>query len=120
MSYRKLDIWILAKKQCTEIHKMSLTLPKFELYEEGQQIRRSSNAVGATIVEGYGRRRYNADYIRFLVYSIASNDETIYHLETLEETGSLTDLVLFKHLHAQATLLGKMLNNFIDRIEERG
>ncbi|HMU10385.1 MAG TPA: hypothetical protein PKC54_10290 [Ferruginibacter sp.] len=32
---------------------MSFTLPKFELLEEAQQIRRSSKTVKSCIVEGY-------------------------------------------------------------------
>ena len=59
MSYKKLQIWILAKEVVIEVHEMSLTLPKFELYEEGSQIRRSIKTTKATIVEGYGRRRYS-------------------------------------------------------------
>ena len=59
MSYKKLQIWILAKEVVIEVHEMSLTLPKFELYEEGSQIRRSGKTTKATIVEGYGRRRYS-------------------------------------------------------------
>ncbi len=39
MSYKKLEIWQLAREVLIEIHKMSLTLPKFEMYEEGSQIR---------------------------------------------------------------------------------
>lgn len=67
-----------------DIHKMTLEkLPKFEIYEEGNQIRKSSKSVKSTIVEGYGRRRYKQEFIRFLNYAIASNDETIDHLETL-------------------------------------
>lgn len=41
------------------------------------------------ILEGYGRKRYKMEYIKFLTYSIASNDETIDHLENLFETKSL-------------------------------
>ena len=118
MSYRTLEIWKLSKKQCCEIHRMSLRLPKFELYEEGSQIRRSSKSVGALIVEGYGRRRYPADYIKHLVQSLASNDETIYHLEVLYETESLTDKELYEKLLDQAMHLGSMLNRFIDRLEK--
>ena len=66
-SYRDLNIYKEARKLAIEIHKVSLNLPKFELYEEGSQIRRSSKAVSTTIVEGYGRRRYKADFIKFLV-----------------------------------------------------
>lgn len=95
MSYRKLEVWQLAREIVIEIHKMSLSLPKFEMFEEGQQIRRSSKSVKSTIVEGYGRRRYKNEYIKLLVYAHASNDETIDHLETLFETGSLTDEIVF-------------------------
>ena len=119
MSYRSLDIWKLAKQQFREIHEMSLTLPKFELYEGGSQIRRSARAVGSDIVEGYGRRRYKADYVRILVCALASNDETIFHLEGLYETGSLRDKELYDHLLDQAMHLGSMLNRFIGGIEKR-
>ena len=57
-SYRDLDIYKKAHKLAIEIHKMSLKLPKFELYEEGNQIRKSSKSVKSNIVEGFGRRRY--------------------------------------------------------------
>ena len=40
MSYKNLEIWQLARKLVIDIHKMTLhKLPKFEMYEEGQQIR---------------------------------------------------------------------------------
>jgi len=45
MSYKNLEIWQLAREVVLEIHKMSLKLPKFEMYEEGSQIRRSSKSV---------------------------------------------------------------------------
>ena len=75
-------------------------LPKFEMVEQGSQIRRSIKSVKSNIVEGYGRRRYRLEYIRFLNFSIASYDETTDHLETLFETGSLTDESLYQKLHA--------------------
>lgn len=117
MSYRSLEIWKLAREQNIEVHRMSLILPKFELYETGQQIRRSSKSVRSAIVEGYGRKRYKADYVKFLVYALSSNDETIDHLESLYETGSLTDSVLYERLHLHATRLGKMINRFIGGVE---
>ena len=118
MSYRSLEIWKLARKQSIEIHEMSLLLPKFELYEVGQQIRRSCKSVRSSIVEGYGRKRYKADYVRFLVYAQASNDETINHLETLYETHSLTDSMRYDQLRQQAIQLGKMINTFIGVVEK--
>jgi four helix bundle protein len=85
-SYEDSELYKLAKRLAIEIHSMTLEeLPKFEMYEEASQIRRSSKSVVATYVEGYGRRKYKAEYIKFLTYSLASNDETKAHLELLHE-----------------------------------
>jgi len=118
MSYKKLEIWQLAKQVTIEIHQMSLTLPKFEQFEEAQQIRRSAKTIRSCIVEGYGRRRYKADFIKFLIYSLSSNDETIDHLEMLFETGSLKDQFLYNTLHQKLELLGKKINNFLQSVEQ--
>ena len=64
-------------KLAIEIHRMTFTLPKYEFYEVGSQIRKSSKGVVANIVEGYGRKNYKLDFLRFLHYSLSSNDETI-------------------------------------------
>ena len=117
MSYKKLEIWQLANQLVIDIHKMSLKLPKFELYEEASQIRKSIKNVKATIVEGYGRRSYKNDFIRFLIYSQASNDETIDHLENLYITGSLNDPVIYQDLHKRSDVLGRKLNRFIQAVQ---
>lgn len=117
MSYKNLEIWKLVREVVIEIHAMSLTLPKFEQFEEGQQIRRSGKTVKSCIVEGYGRRRYKADFIKFIIYALSSNDETIDHLETLFETGSLKDEELYQRLHQKLELLGKKINNFLQAVE---
>jgi four helix bundle protein len=119
MSYRKLEIWQIARKLVIDIHKMTLCkLPKFEMFEEGRQIRKSIKSVKSTIVEGYGRRRYKQEFIRFLIYAIASNDETTDHLETLFETESLTDQELYHDLSERLDKLGKKLNLFIKSVKK--
>jgi len=106
MSYRNLEIWQVAKTLVIDIHKLSLNkLPKFEMYEEGSQIRRSIKSVKSNIVEGYGRRRYKQDYLRFLTYALALNDETTDHLETLFETGSLNNKILYQNIHERLEIL---------------
>ena len=113
MSYKNLEIWQLSRDLVIDIHKMTLfKLPTFEMYEEGKQIRKSIKSVKSTIVEGYGRRRYKQDFIRFLIYAIASNDETIDHLETLFETESLKDNELYRDLGERLDKLGRKLNLF--------
>ena len=118
MSYRKLQIWILAREVVIEIHEMTMKLPKFEMYEEGSQIRRSSKTTKATIVEGYGRRRYKAEFIRYLIFSQAECDETILHLDFLFETKSLTDEQLHIDLITEYDTLSKRINKFIQWVEE--
>jgi four helix bundle protein len=118
MSYKNLEIWQLARDLVIEIHKMTLTLLKFEMYEDGSQIRRSSKSVKSTIVEGYGRRNYKCDYERYLTISLALNDETIDHLENLFETESLTDEKLYKELHSKLETLGKKINRFLQSVQK--
>ncbi len=118
MSYRNLEIWQLARTLVVDVHQMTLKkLPKFEMFEEGSQIRRSVKSIKSTIVEGYGRRRYKQEFIKFLTYSLASCDETVDHLETLFETESLADRKLYDDLHARLETLGKKLNLFTQSVE---
>ena len=118
MSYKKLEIWQLARGLVIDIHKMTLQkLPSLEMYEEGRQIRKSIKTVKSTIVEGYGRRRYKQEFIKFLIYALSSNDETIDHLETLFETESLKDRELYADLHNRLELLGKKSNLFVQSVE---
>ncbi|MBX2962196.1 MAG: four helix bundle protein [Cyclobacteriaceae bacterium] len=51
---KNLEIWKEAREASLLIHEMTLKLPKFEQYEEAQQIRRSIKSVRSNIVEGYG------------------------------------------------------------------
>ena len=90
-SYKALNIYQLAEELAVGIHKMTLTaLPKFEMYEAGGQIRRSSKSIVSNIIEGYGRKYYKNEFVRFLTYALASCDETKGHLEMLCKTESLS------------------------------
>jgi len=89
------------------------------MYEEGSQIRRSSKSIRSNIVEGFGRRRYKNDFVRFITYSIASTDESIDHLETLFETISLKDEQLYTSLWDRLNLLDKKLIRFLQSIEKQ-
>lgn len=118
MNYRNLEIWQLSRQLTIDIHKMTLCeLPGFEKFEEGAQIRRSMKSIKSNIVEGYGRRRYKQDFLRFLTYAHASCDETVDHLETMYETESLTDEALYQNIHDRLNTLGSKINRFIQGVE---
>ena len=114
-SYRDLEIYTLSYDLAVRIHRMSLTLPKYELYEEGSQIRRSSKGITSSIVEGYGRRRYKADFIKFLIYAHASCDETTLHLNFIKDTHEVDETEL-SFLLNEYYKLGKKINKFIEYV----
>ena len=41
-SYRDLEIYQLSYELAVKVHKLTLKLPKYEQYEEGAQLRKSS------------------------------------------------------------------------------
>lgn len=114
-TYKDLEIYQDAYDLAIEIHLMSLKLPNYELYEQGSQIRRSSKSVVSNIVEGYGRRRYKLEYVRFLIFAHSSCDETISHLNMINDfhfpEAPLTELL------EKYDLLGRKINKFIQYIE---
>ena len=110
--YEGTAIYQLAKRLAVEIHRMTLEeLPKFEMYEEGSQIRRSAKSIVANFVEGYGMKRYRGDLVRYLTYSLSSCDETKAHLEILHESGSLAPH-RFDYFYKEYRRLGAMLYNY--------
>ena len=117
MSYRNLEIYKESKRLAIEVHKMTMALPKFELFEEGGQIRRCSKSITAMIVEGYSRRRYKADYIKYLIYSLAECDETCVHLDFLFETNSLSNTEVYNKLKGDYDILSKKINRYIQWVE---
>jgi four helix bundle protein len=115
-SYKELEIYSLSLDLFYKVHRLSLQLPKYELYELGSQIRRSADSVNTNIVEGYGRRRYKADFLKFLVYSHASNDETLNHLDKLIHL--YPDIMEDNlYLKKEYNLLGGKINSFIKHVE---
>jgi len=82
-SYLDLAVYQESFRLFIEIHAFSRRLPKYELYEQGSQIRRSADSVNSNIVEGYGRRSYKKYFLRFLTYAHASNLETTNHLRKI-------------------------------------
>jgi four helix bundle protein len=97
------------------VHKMSLSLPKYEMYEEGSQVRRSSKGITSCIVEGYGRKKYKADFVKFLIYAHASCDETILHLSFIKDTHQVAEVKDFIDSYNQ---LGGKINKFIQYVEK--
>ena len=118
-SYKDLKIYQISHKLAVQIHKITLSkLPKFEQYEEGIQIRRSSKAIPTNIVEGFGRKRYRNEYIRYLTIALASCDETKEHLTLLHETESLQNEDTYNNLMKEYEELGSKIFRFRESLEK--
>lgn len=117
-SYKDLDIYSISMDLFVALHPKTLKLPKYELYELGSQLRRSSDSVVSNIVEGYGRRKYKADFIRFLVFSHASCIETINHIYKISVL--YPDLKMeFDPIIQMYENLGGKIYNFMAYVEKK-
>ncbi len=116
-SYKDLEIYKTAFNLSLKIHKLSLQLPSFELYEQGSQIRRSSKSIKDQIAEGYGRNRYKADFVRFLIYAQASNDECLNQINTI--IALYPDKKEWRELSKEYQILGMKINKFIQFVENK-
>jgi four helix bundle protein len=116
-SYKDLEIYQLSYDLAVKVHKFSLKLPQYEQYEEGRQVRKSSKGITACIVEGYGRKKYKADFIKFLIYSHASCDETIVHLNIIKDTHKVDnkEINIFLEKYDE---LGRKINKFVQYVEK--
>jgi four helix bundle protein len=113
-SYKDLEIYNIAFDLALRIRAKTLEIPHPDRYEVGGQIRRSSQAVKDAIVEGYGRRRYKADFIKFLIYSHASLLEATSQAEFLSAAFPGAG---WNKIVNELESLGIKINNFTNYVE---
>jgi len=114
--YKDLEIYQISYHLAKEIHLMTMQLPKYELYEQGSQIRRSTKSIKDTIAEGYGRRRYKDEFIRYLVFAHSSCDEALSQLNMISDI-HYPDKPLTK-LIDEYDILGRKINKYIEYVEK--
>jgi four helix bundle protein len=110
--YRDLEVYQEAYALSVEIHKLSLTFPPYERYELGSNMRRASKSVPLNIAEGYGRKTYKNDFIRFLTIAFASADETRVCLDLAFDCGYV-DSEKHQQYSDRYASLGRRINRLI-------
>ena len=113
-SFTDLEIYNLAFELALRIHKISLKMPKYELYEQGSQIRRSSKSIKDNIVEGFGRKRYKNEWVKFLTYSHSSCNEVISQLSMIHILYKIKEI---PELLTNYDKLGRKINKFIQYVD---
>ena len=71
-----LEVFNLSYIFAMDIFRVTRSFPKEERYSLTDQIVRSSRSVAANIAEGFGRRTYESEFKRHLVYAMGSLEET--------------------------------------------
>ena len=114
-SYEDLEIYQEAFDLAVEIRLKSIDLKAFDKFEVGTQIRRSSQSIKDNIVEGYGRRKYKAEFIRFLIISHASLLEAKSQAQFLNALYPDQD---WNHIANKLDFLGIKIYSFLKYVEK--
>ena len=78
-SFEDLEVYQKLLNLALEIHKLTLSFPKFEMYELGSQLRRSSNSAAANLAEGWNDRHVKI-YLEGINRALGEVRETTHHL----------------------------------------
>jgi len=78
-SFEDLEVYQRLCQLHLEINEETLRFPKFELYELGSQLRRSSNSAPANVAEGWNNRHINI-YLEGINRAMGEVQETLHHL----------------------------------------
>src|SRR5687768_11219211 len=71
-----LEVFQISYQFAMEIFQVTRSFPKEERYSLTDQIVRSSRSISANIAEGWGRRIYESEFKKHLVYAMGSLEET--------------------------------------------
>ena len=78
-SFEDLDVYQKLCELHLQVNELTFTFPKFELYELGSQLRRSSNSSPANVAEGWNNKHINI-YLEGINRALGEVRETRHHL----------------------------------------
>jgi four helix bundle protein len=100
-----------------ELNALTLRFPRFELYELGSQLRRSSNSIAANLAEGWNSK-HSAIYVEGLNRALGELRETRHHLAVAFRKGYLLREG-FEVLDSRLSECGRMLRGLQRSMERR-
>ena len=111
-TYRDLKVFQLSYDLATTIFDESKSFPKEETYSLTDQIRRSSRSVPVNIGEGWGKRKYENVFLRYLIDANGSCEETKIWLSFAKDCKYIT-AERYKNLFNGYNKIGAMLNSLL-------
>ena len=113
-SYKDLEVYQTAYQLAINIHQTTQKYPDYERYELGGQLRRAATSIPMNIAEGYGKKRSERDFKRFLLMALGSCNEVQVLLEMSKDLNYIDEQ---KHVNLtnEYEILGRRLNVMIDK-----
>ena len=106
--FEKLIVWQKAVDLASDVHELTRTFPKDELFILSAQIKRAADSVSLNIAEG-STGQSNVEFNRFLSYALRSDIEVVGCL-FLAQKRNLIDLEVFAKLYQQCEEILAMIN----------
>ncbi len=106
--FEKLIVWQKAVDLAADVHDLSKTFPKDELFISTAQIKRAADSVSLNIAEG-STGQSNSEFNRFLGYALRSDIEVVGCL-FLAQKRNLIQTEDFTRLYQQCEEILAMLN----------
>ena len=114
-SFEDLEVYQNLVKLHLEVHALTLSFPKFEMYEVGSQLRRSSNSIAANIAEGWNNKHVNL-YLEGINRAFGELRETKHHLSIAFRKDYLTK-EKYENLVQRYDECGRMLRGLEQSLE---
>ena len=107
MNVEDLEVYQRLCRLALEVHEVTMTFPKFEMYELGSQLRRSSNSAPANIAECFGNKHTNI-YLEGISRAQGELRETRHHMKIAFKKGYM-EQNKSRHLQEKYEECAKML-----------
>ncbi|MBI4547853.1 MAG: four helix bundle protein [Ignavibacteriae bacterium] len=114
-SYEDLEVYQKLVELHLKVYELTLSFPKFEMYELGSQLRRSSNSAPANVAEGWNNKNLNI-YLEGINRAQGELRETIPHLTMAFRKCYFSD-EKFKDPVNRYNECGKMLSGLENSLE---
>ena len=115
--YRDLVLWQKVMGLATEVHRVTLKLPRHEMFGLTAQIRRAAVSIPSNVAEGAGRRT-TRDFLAFLHISRGSLSELETQLLLAQSVGYLTEQD-WGAARTATVEVGRLLNAVISGLRRR-
>jgi four helix bundle protein len=113
--FENLHVWQRALDLSDKISSLVRQFPKFELFNLNNQFRRAADSVVLNIAEG-STGQTNAEYRKFLNYSIRSSAEVVGCLFLAKKKAYITE-IQFNYFYEQYEILIKMITKLRDNLD---